>query len=139
MTSPEKIGKYLKIVRVLEIRGGRKMAKRKPERRANDRVPLRIQIQYQTADQFFQDYIQNLSIGGIFIETSSPLKVGTRLKVQFCLPEIQKEILADGMVVRKVDVRSKDPRLPGMGIQFSDLNSRDKRILDEYIRRIGMD
>jgi type IV pilus assembly protein PilZ len=115
------------------------MVKPKQERRSNGRVPLRIRIQYQTADQFFQDYIQNLSVGGIFIETSTPLKVGTRLKVQFCLPEMEKEILADGVVVRRVDLHTKDPRLAGMGIQFSELTSGDKLVLDEYIRSISRD
>ncbi len=66
------------------------------------------------------------------------MRVGTKLKVQFCLPKIDKEILADGIVVRKVDVRNIDPRLAGMGIQFSELNSSDKLILEEYIRRISI-
>jgi len=97
---------------------------------------MRIQIQYQTADQFFKDYMQNLSSGGIFIETPHPLKVGTKLKVQFCLPKMKKEILADGVVVRKVDVGRSNPGLGGMGIQFSELNAEDKTSLDEYIQKM---
>jgi len=112
------------------------MPRTRHERRAEPRIPLRIQIQYRTADQFFQDYMQNLSSGGIFIETEQPLKVGTRLKVQFCLPRMKKAILADGVVVRKVDVGPGNPGLGGMGIQFSDLNAEDKCSLDEYVREI---
>jgi uncharacterized protein (TIGR02266 family) len=114
------------------------MAKNDPERRATTRVPLRIQIQYQTADQFFQDYMQNLSSGGIFIETSKPLKVGMKLKVQFCLPNMKKkEILADGVVVRRVNMGGKDSGLGGMGIRFADLDAKDKAFLDEYIQKSG--
>jgi type IV pilus assembly protein PilZ len=113
-----------------------KKKQEKQERRAEPRVPLHIQIQYKTADQFFQDYMKNLSSGGIFIETSKPLKVGTKLKVQFCLPKMKKEILADGVVVRKVDLGRANPGAGGMGIQFSDLNLEDKTSLDEYIQEM---
>ena len=114
------------------------MAKKDPERRATARIPLRIQIQYRTAEQFFRDYMLNLSTGGIFIETARPLKVGTRLKIQFCLPRMEKEILADGVVVRRVNVHGKNPGTGGMGIRFSDLDPKDKSSLDDYIQRQGL-
>lgn len=112
------------------------MAKKRPERRAEPRVPLHIRIRYETADRFFEDYVRNLSSGGIFIETSRPLKVGTRLRVQFCLPRMSRDIVADGTVVRKVDVGAAGPATGGMGIQFSDLKSEDKMSLDAYVRKM---
>jgi len=112
------------------------MAKNRPERRTEPRVPLRIRIRYETADRFFHDYMRNLSSGGIFIETSSPVKVGTKLKVQFCLPNMDREIVSDGVVVRKVEVGRSHPVPGGMGIQFSDLRPEDKIALDTYVREM---
>lgn len=108
------------------------------ERRRTARVPVRIQIQYQTADQFFKDYIQNLSLGGIFIETDSPLSVGTHLRVQFCLPGMQEPISTDGVVVHRLHVGGgTNPRKGGMGIKFSDLDSGSRGILESYLQQGG--
>jgi len=110
------------------------MGKRTADKRKHKRLPVRIRIQYRTADQFFQDYIQNLSVGGIFIETKNPLSVGTKLQVQFSLPEMEDMITADGMVVHRLHVgRSENPPAGGMGIQFAELDEKSKQLLEEYI------
>lgn len=115
------------------------MAKQGAERRRHSRLPLRIRIQYRTADKFFQDYIQNLSIGGIFIETSKPLSVGTKLKVQFSIPELTDPITADGIVVHKLHVgRTANPNVGGMGIKFSDLDQQSKSLLENFIQGKGL-
>lgn len=80
------------------------MTQTRNERRKHPRVPVRIRIQYRVADQFFTDYIQNLSLGGIFVETTDPLPVHTALKVQFSLPSLEEPIVADGVVVHRVEI-----------------------------------
>lgn len=112
------------------------MVKNRTERRAQPRVPLHIKIRYETADRFFQDYMRNLSVGGIFIETSNPLKVGTRLRVQFCLPKMDREIVTDGVVVRRVELGRMNASSGGMGVQFSDLKPEDKISLDTYVMQM---
>ena len=110
------------------------MAKRGRERRHARRVPIEIQIQYETADGFFQDYMRNLSLGGIFIETSEPLPVRTKLKVQFCLPEMSRPIVADGVVVHTLRVgQGRNPSVSGMGIKFSELDPSSRQMLEEYL------
>jgi uncharacterized protein (TIGR02266 family) len=114
------------------------MAKSGGERRRERRVPVQIQIQYESADGFFQDYIRNLSLGGIFIETEKPLPENTRLKVEFCLPEMADPITADGIVVHTLRVgqkkQKKDNSVSGMGIRFSDLESSSKQVLESYLQ-----
>lgn len=111
------------------------MAKKRPEKRGAPRVPVRIRIEYETADRFFQDYIRNLSLGGIFIETSNPLPVKTRLNVQFSLPGLKKPISADGMVVHTQSLGKQNPAVVGMGIRFAELDERSRQALDAYIRK----
>ncbi|MEW6440733.1 MAG: TIGR02266 family protein [bacterium] len=111
------------------------MAKVLAERRKHPRVPTRIQIRYQAADQFFTDYIHNLSLGGIFVETSDPLPVNTTLKVQFCLPAMNKPIVADGVVVRSIQGGGTNSGIRGMGIRFSDLDERSRHAVERYVAK----
>jgi uncharacterized protein (TIGR02266 family) len=111
------------------------MTKEPSDRRRTHRVPVQIQIQYETADGFFQDYIRNLSLGGIFIETSEPLPTRTKLRVEFCLPAMKAPIVADGIVVHTLRVgQSGNPSVSGMGIRFSELAPSSKQMLEAYLR-----
>lgn len=113
------------------------MTQGRDERRKHPRVPVRIRIQYRVADQFFTDYIQNLSLGGIFVETTNPLPVRTALKVQFALPSMEEPIVADGVVVHRVEIGKGNSKAPsGMGIRFSQLDERNKRALEIYLQKL---
>jgi len=113
------------------------MARASVEKRKHPRFPVQIRIQYRAADQFFTDYIQNLSLGGIFVETAEPLPVNTLLKVQFSLPSMDVPVVADGLVVHSVQAgRKKNPAVSGMGIRFSDLDRKSKKALDVYLKKL---
>ena len=115
------------------------MAKSGRERRRSGRVPVEIQIQYETADGFFEDYIRNLSLGGIFIETPKPLPMNTKLKVQFSLPDMSAPIVADGVVVHTLRLgQPKNPSVSGMGIRFSELDAASTETLESYLQARGM-
>ena len=114
------------------------MTKASSERRRERRVPVQIQIQYKTADGFFQDYIRNLSLGGIFIETEKPLPMNTKLRVEFCLPAMEDPITADGIVVHTLRVgQTSKPAVSGMGIRFSDLETTSKQLIESYLQVQG--
>ena len=111
------------------------MAKGSRERRRSRRVPVEIQIRYETADGFFQDYIRNLSLGGIFIQTPQPLPMNTKLKVQFSLPDMPVPIVADGVVVHTLRVgQAKNASACGMGIKFAELEPSSKQELEAYLQ-----
>ncbi len=111
------------------------MAKKQSEKRKEPRIPVRIRIQYETADKFFEDYIRNLSLGGIFVETSKPLPVHTKLKIQLSLPEMEEPLVVDGVVVHTLRVgREAAQPVNGMGIKFSTLDNQSKQLLEEYLQ-----
>jgi type IV pilus assembly protein PilZ len=120
-------------VRILS-HGGFSMAKNAKEKRKHHRKPVHIRIKYKILNQFFEDYIKNISLGGIFVETPDPLPVRTRLKVEFSLPEMEPPIETEGIVVHTIRQSGK-PNAPisGMGIKFSDLNEESRRRLEAYI------
>ena len=98
--------------------------------RAHLRIPLRaLQIRGESKKLFFFGYARNLSVGGLFIQTTNPKPPGTKVRLQFSpqrgLPAI--ECSAEVIWTRPFDVRSQD--LPGMGLRFTLYRfSPDRRI-----------
>lgn len=104
------------------------------ERRQHKRVPAKILIKYGNADQFFTDYMQNISLGGIFVPTHDPLPKGTRLQISFSLPYWEQLITTEGIVVRSIHADPKSGLGPsGMGVQFQKLNPDNLELIDAYV------
>ena len=102
------------------------------ERRKHQRVPTKILIKYRNATQFFTDYIQNISRGGIFVPTHQPLPEGTRLEISFSLPDCDRLITTEGVVAHSVYPDSDD--IPsGMGVQFQQLSEDNLNLIDAYV------
>lgn len=102
------------------------------ERRRHQRIPVSVIIDYETADELFQDIALNLSLGGVFIRTDELMPLGTRLKIHFSIPEHDDFIDGWGTVVR---VESPtDPDEPtGMGIAFDQLDAAANAIIENIV------
>lgn len=101
-------------------------------RRKDQRRSVNLLIDYQSLDQFFNDYATNISLGGVFIRSRNPLPVGTRLRVAFSLPGLEKMVETQGEVAHVMDGRSQDG-FTGMGIRFADLDPKAKRMIDKLV------
>lgn len=104
------------------------------ERRRHRRVPVRVVIDYETADQFFTDYALNLSLGGIYIRTDEMLPVGTRLRIHFSVPEHDGFIDGWGKVVRVQPAEGPDGPA-GLGIALERLDEEAGAIVDELVAK----
>lgn len=113
------------------------MAKQIRERRKHERKPVHVRIRYRVVDQFLEDYIKNVSLGGIFVATSDPLPPRTRLKIQFSLPGMKSLLETEGIVVHSVERRGskRGAEVSGMGIKFSDLSAEAKKAIETYLGR----
>ena len=80
------------------------------EMRIHPRKTTLIAADCSSYDVCFTHFIQDISNGGVFIETSGPFFVGQELKMNFSLPEIKNAISIGGEVVR-VDSH-------GIGVKF---------------------
>ena len=65
----------------------------------------------QTADSVFNEYIQDLSSGGAFIQTDKNLTIGQEIAMTISLPNSRKELKATGEIVRV------SPK--GVGVEFT--------------------
>lgn len=73
----------------------------------------------------------DISAGGIFLETSLPLKIGTLIHLKFTIPGIFKTIITQARVVR---INEDDPDSPlGMGIELEHLSYDDQKLIDDYV------
>src|SRR5438445_7222968 len=77
---------------------------------------LTINKEFESFDAFIHEYVTNVSRGGVFIKSKTPLPVGTRVNLRFTLIiEDIETIEGTGEVVRV----EQDPA--GIGIAFSEL------------------
>jgi len=96
-------------------------------RRSSPRVVLGIPVAYRFGNTIAAALTLNISRGGLAIRTTSPLAVGTAVKVRFRLPGAKKEIEAEASIAWT------DRRL-GMGLQFTQLDPADQAQIDDYIQ-----
>jgi len=105
------------------------------ERRRYRRVPFVTKVTYVLADNVQYYYSQDLSLGGMFLETRKPFSVGTRLELDFSLPDTEARIRIKGEVVRLVppDPVHRD-QVPGMGIIFTALTPDSQAKLEDFLK-----
>lgn len=107
--------------------------------RAYPRAPLAVKVQCTAPDgTTFESLTAGIGGGGFFIESSSPLKSGTELSLEFSLPDRPYERLSAKAKVAWV--RSKPERyllFPGMGVQFVDINKETQDILVNLVEALN--
>ena len=87
-----------------------------------------INKEFDSFDQFIQEYVTNLSRTGAFIKTKQPLAIGTEVNLRFTvIMDGIETIEGIGEVVRV----EKDP--PGMGVVFRELSSYSKGLIDKLL------
>ena len=70
------------------------------EKRAFKRKSCLTPIDYSSADRVFRDFVQNLSLGGIFIETRESFSDGEIVTLTMNIPNSQHQFKISGEIVR---------------------------------------
>ena len=108
-----------------------------PKKRDYPRAPISIRIQYQQPQKGIKEgFTAIMGGGGLFIDTVSPLPIGTPVRLEFGLPGQIDSVKVDGQVAW---VRSHfDPNgfSPGMAIQFRKINETDRDKIVQFVMRI---
>jgi len=103
------------------------------------RAPLALKVRYSTPEGKQIDSLTGgVGGGGLFIESSDPLGLGTLLTVEFSLPHRPTQKLkATGKVAW---TRKKPERyllFPGMGIQFTEIEAEAQKDLIELVESLN--
>ena len=94
--------------------------------RRNERVT--INKEFESFDAFIQEYVTNISRTGVFIKSTTPLAIGTRVNLRFTV--IMDDIETIEGIGEVVRVES-DP--PGMGVVFRELSAYSKDLIDKLL------
>lgn len=97
------------------------------------------------ADDFLLEYGRDFSSSGIFLETSHPLAVGTKLELVFRLPPE----LSEGQKAQHVKVlgevvwtstgdETTGPGGSGMGVHFVDADEDCLKLLEKIVKKIAV-
>ncbi|XXX73723.1 TIGR02266 family protein [Sorangium sp. So ce134] len=107
-------------------------------RRSSERLEVTWLVDCETDDTFLYASITNISEMGIFVRTTQPLSIGTRLTLRFSPPGSEGSYVLEGTVQWINEVRPlHDNPNPGMGIRFVDLTPDDRERIVDTIRTIA--
>ena len=106
------------------------------ERRNSARFEVSWAVDCVGPDTFLYASLANISEMGIFVLTTEPLPVGTRLMLSFAPPGHEPFKLAGQVAwINRVRDNGDNPN-PGMGVRFINLKLEDRERLVEVIRAI---
>jgi hypothetical protein len=101
--------------------------------RIHTRVPTSLLARGKIDFREKEMLVGNLSVGGAFVETQLPSRLGTRITLQIPLPS--GEIVAAGLVSYRREPGDPEglSQSPGMGVAFEPLEPHALALLSEYV------
>lgn len=101
------------------------------ERRRGPRIGLEVDIGMHSDTNFFTGFSGDVSEGGMFVATYSPLSVGTRIELSFVLPG-GYHVVTEGDVTWVRDPVDRETSTPGMGVRFKGLSEEDRAMIARF-------
>lgn len=86
--------------------------------RAFLRVPTRLHCAFASKSEFDAAAITDLSVGGIFIATTTPMAIDDELRLEIHIGGGGASIEVEGVVVSNSVGRGPGPGVAGMGVRF---------------------
>ncbi|HZO10250.1 MAG TPA: TIGR02266 family protein [Myxococcota bacterium] len=132
--SPSEFTRWTLLKRLLgrELQGAH--ADSRADQRDSLRVPAQLRVSFGSLGELGEALITNLSRGGLFVATSHPLEIGTRvtLHVQLAGEEKDLEVVAD-VVSQNLGPRGTPQR--GLGFRFAEVEGELRKRLDALYER----
>lgn len=104
--------------------------------RKSERLQHELLVAYRTVDGFITDWAVNISRGGIFINTRNPLPVGSIVRLIVSLPDAAFPFDLTGRVIRVQPATGEGDAIPGMGLEFVDIDEEKKGRLARFVDRL---
>jgi type IV pilus assembly protein PilZ len=107
-----------------------------PNQRQSARLYHELLVAYRTVDGFITDWAVNISKGGIFINTRTPLAVGTMVKLIISLPDAAFPFDLTGRVTRVHEYDNSTNLVPGMGLEFVDVDAEKRVRIEKFVDKL---
>jgi type IV pilus assembly protein PilZ len=107
-------------------------------KRADERYQVSIPVDCSTLHMFISNHVNNISRGGLFLASDTPLPLNAEVSLVLRLPTAGTSIHATGRVAWNYDVRKGTSRIvPGSGIRFVEMGPADRATLEAYLERLS--
>lgn len=100
----------------------------KSDRRQYDRKDLFRTIEYSVDGRYYNDFIKNISEGGLFIETFKTFSVGQEPIMIYTAPASQKPLKIHGEIIRS--------QTNGVGVKFKIKSQVQESVLKSFVKMI---
>ena len=103
------------------------------------RFPVRFKVRFADPLEFVTQYADNISRGGLFVETLDPPEMERSVAVILELPDGGPPISAAALVVHRVsfDDAHENGETPGCGVQFLDTSDGFHERIDAYLAALA--
>ena len=102
------------------------------ERRGGPRIPIEMWVEETTGSERYFRRAGNLSRGGLRLEHTIPLPIGTHVNLTFTLPGDKAPIEVTGEIVS-----ATPPEDLRMGVKFVNLTPDARAQIDAFLARAG--
>jgi len=103
------------------------------------RLHHELPVAYRTVGSFLTDWATNISQGGLFINTRKPMPPGTVVKLIIQLPGAAFPFDITGRVTRVVEFDNHTNLVPGMGIEFTELDGAKRERIESFVAKLRED
>lgn len=103
--------------------------------REHPRIPILVDVSFSVDKNSYTGSARDISKGGILIESDTLFLRGKMISLMLTMPDSNKVVEAEGMVVR--EVKGMAGNRCGMGIKFTDVTLEGRRAISDYIRAHG--
>jgi uncharacterized protein (TIGR02266 family) len=101
------------------------------ERRASARLPIEMWVEELLEGSQVFRRAGNLSRGGMYLDQTIPIPLGTRVRLRFTLPGDSVPIAVTGEIV---SISASDAL--GMGVKFVGVDPEAQSRIDGYVSRV---
>lgn len=92
--------------------------------------PRQLTVRFSSQIQFAKQYIENISIGGLFVKTDLQASVGEEIPIEFSVPLAPNDPPQIFSLLARVARVDPD----GLGLEFTELPSEARRVIEIFIK-----
>jgi type IV pilus assembly protein PilZ len=97
---------------------------------------LLVAHRYSTVQGFITDWATNISRGGIFINTRTPQRAGSTIRLIISLPDAAFPFELTGRVTRVNEFNNPANEVPGMAVEFLDVDEEKRVRIERFVDRL---
>ncbi len=100
--------------------------------RKDQRVEISLPVNVTFKGTKTQGTALNISRSGLLLESREPFAIGTKITVDFSIPDSKQKIKVNSVVVRMI--KGRTPEYSEFGLNFVKVNEKQQSLLDSFIK-----